>query len=213
MARFRIVTPAGASFTVAGGGYALESEALEGLDAEIVEAPTDEAGFIAAVERAKEYIRAGDCFQVVPSQRFSVPFALPPFALYRALRRINPAPFLFFFDYGGFAAVGASPEILVRLRDGTVTIRPLAGTRRECREELDVELSVGRRLWEGRHTYPDLTVELAVYAATLVSGEPKPLGAHQLAFHTPTEMQALPFCEADVPLLDDLLAGRLGALD
>jgi anthranilate synthase component 1 len=89
-----------------------------------------EAGFIAAVERAKEYIRAGDCFQVVPSQRFSAPFALPPFALYRALRRINPAPFLFFFDYGNFAAVGASPEILVRLRDGTVTIRPLAGTRR-----------------------------------------------------------------------------------
>jgi anthranilate synthase component 1 len=89
-----------------------------------------EAGFIAAVERAKEYIRAGDCFQVVPSQRFSAPFALPPFALYRALRRINPAPFLFFCDYGSFAAVGASPEILVRLRDGTVTIRPLAGTRR-----------------------------------------------------------------------------------
>ena len=88
-----------------------------------------EAGFIAAVERAKGYIRAGDCFQVVPSQRFSVPFALPPFALYRALRRINPAPFLFFFDFAGFAAVGASPEILVRLRDGTVTIRPLAGTR------------------------------------------------------------------------------------
>ena len=87
-------------------------------------------GFIAAVERAKEYIRAGDCFQIVPSQRFSVPFALPPFALYRALRRINPAPFLFFFDFGGFAAVGSSPEILVRLRDGVVTIRPLAGTRR-----------------------------------------------------------------------------------
>ena len=89
-----------------------------------------EAGFIAAVVRAKEYILAGDCFQVVPSQRFSIPFALPPFSLYRALRRLNPAPFLFFFDYGGFAAVGASPEILVRLRDGTVTVRPLAGTRR-----------------------------------------------------------------------------------
>ena len=87
-------------------------------------------GFIAAVERAKEYIRAGDVFQVVPSQRFSVPFALPPFALYRALRRINPAPFLFYLDFGGFAVVGSSPEILVRLRDGTVTIRPLAGTRR-----------------------------------------------------------------------------------
>jgi anthranilate synthase component 1 len=88
------------------------------------------AGFIAAVERAKEYIAAGDAFQVVPSQRFSVPFAPPPFALYRALRRINPAPFLFFLDFGGFAVVGSSPEILVRLRDGRVTIRPLAGTRR-----------------------------------------------------------------------------------
>jgi anthranilate synthase component I len=85
--------------------------------------------FMAVVERAKEYIRAGDCFQIVPSQRFSVPFALPPFALYRALRRINPAPFLFFCDFGGFAAVGASPEILVRLRDQEVTVRPLAGTR------------------------------------------------------------------------------------
>ncbi|MDB5373785.1 MAG: anthranilate synthase component [Belnapia sp.] len=101
--------------------------------------------FLAAVETAKEYIRAGDCFQIVPSQRFSVPFALPPFALYRALRRINPAPFLFFFDFGSFAAVGASPEILVRLRDGEVTIRPLAGTRRrgatpEEDKALEVEL-------------------------------------------------------------------------
>ena len=86
--------------------------------------------FVGAVERAKEYIRAGDVFQVVPSQRFSVPFALPPFALYRALRRINPAPFLFHLDFGGYAVVGSSPEILVRLRDNTVTIRPLAGTRR-----------------------------------------------------------------------------------
>ena len=89
-----------------------------------------EAGFIAAVERAKEYIRAGDAFQIVPSQRFSVPFALPPFALYRALRRINPAPFLVFGDFGGFSVVAASPEILVRFRDNTVTVRPLAGTRR-----------------------------------------------------------------------------------
>jgi anthranilate synthase component 1 len=88
------------------------------------------AGFIAAVERAKAYIAAGDAFQVVPSQRFSADFALPPFALYRALRRINPAPFLFFFDFGRFSVVGSSPEILVRLRRGTVTIRPLAGTRR-----------------------------------------------------------------------------------
>ena len=90
----------------------------------------DRAAFEAMVVRMKQYIVEGDIFQAVPSQRFSAPFALPPFALYRALRRINPAPFLFFLDLGGFAIVGSSPEILVRLRDGTVTIRPLAGTRR-----------------------------------------------------------------------------------
>ncbi len=84
----------------------------------------------AMVERAKEYIRAGDIFQVVPSQRFELPFKLPPFALYRALRRLNPSPFLFFLDLDGYALVGSSPEILVRLRDGTVTVRPIAGTRR-----------------------------------------------------------------------------------
>ena len=89
-----------------------------------------QAGFSPRCDRCKEYIAAGDAFQIVLSQRFSVPFALPPFSLYRALRRINPAPFLFFLDFGGFAVVGSSPEVLVRLRDGTVTIRPLAGTRR-----------------------------------------------------------------------------------
>jgi anthranilate synthase component I len=82
------------------------------------------------VEEAKEYIRAGEIFQVVPSMRLRVPFRLPPFALYRALRRLNPSPFLFFLDFRDFTVVGSSPEVLVRLRDGTVTIRPLAGTRR-----------------------------------------------------------------------------------
>ena len=101
--------------------------------------------FMAMVDRMKEYIAAGDAFQVVPSQRFSVPFALPPFALYRSLRRVNPAPFLFFLDFGGFCVVGSSPEVLVRLRDGTVTIRPLAGTRprgatREEDERLEQDL-------------------------------------------------------------------------
>jgi anthranilate synthase component 1 len=86
--------------------------------------------FLRMVERAKDYILAGDAFQIVPSQRFEAPFTLPPFALYRSLRRINPAPFLFYLDFGNFQAVGSSPEILVRLRDGTVTIRPLAGTRK-----------------------------------------------------------------------------------
>ncbi len=88
------------------------------------------AGYKAAVENAKEYIRAGDIFQVVPSQRWSQRFTLPPFALYRSLRRTNPSPFMFFFNFGGFQVIGASPEILVRLRDGEVTIRPIAGTRK-----------------------------------------------------------------------------------
>ncbi len=88
------------------------------------------AAYHAMVERAKEYIRAGDIFQVVPSQRFTVPFKLPPFSLYRALRRLNPSPFLFFLDLDGFSIVGSSPEILVRLRGEQVTIRPIAGTRR-----------------------------------------------------------------------------------
>ncbi len=91
---------------------------------------TTRAEYHAMVEKAKEYIRAGDVFQVVPSQRFAVPFRLPPFALYRALRRLNPSPFLFHLDFGGFAITGSSPELLVRLRDGQVTIRPIAGTRR-----------------------------------------------------------------------------------
>jgi anthranilate synthase component 1 len=87
------------------------------------------AAYRAAVEKAKEYIRAGDIFQVVPSQRWTADFALPPFALYRSLRRTNPSPFLTFFNFGSFQIVGASPEILVRLRAGEVTIRPIAGTR------------------------------------------------------------------------------------
>jgi anthranilate synthase component 1 len=87
-------------------------------------------GYLAAVEKAKSYIRAGDIFQVVPSQRWKQRFELPPFALYRSLRRTNPSPFMFFFNFGGFQLVGASPEILVRLRDGQVTVRPIAGTRK-----------------------------------------------------------------------------------
>ena len=83
----------------------------------------------AAVEKAREYIAAGDIFQVVPSQRWTQDFPLPPFSLYRALRRTNPSPFMFHFDFGGFQVIGASPEILVRVFDKEVTIRPIAGTR------------------------------------------------------------------------------------
>ena len=90
---------------------------------------TPPARFLEMVERAKDYIRAGDIFQVVLSQRFSTAFLLPAFSLYRALRRVNPAPFLCFLDFGTHQIVCSSPEILVRVRDEMVTIRPIAGTR------------------------------------------------------------------------------------
>ena len=89
---------------------------------------TSPQDYMAKVRRAKDYIAAGDIFQVVLSQRFSAPFTLPPFSLYRALRRVNPSPFLYYLDLDGFSVVGSSPEILVRARGGEVTIRPIAGT-------------------------------------------------------------------------------------
>jgi anthranilate synthase component 1 len=88
-----------------------------------------EGRYAQMVASAKDYIEAGDIFQVVLAQRFTAPFNLPPVHLYRALRRINPSPFLYFIDLPGFALIGSSPEILVRARGGEVTIRPIAGTR------------------------------------------------------------------------------------
>ncbi|MDE2462629.1 MAG: anthranilate synthase component I [Alphaproteobacteria bacterium] len=111
----------------------LPSTAVRGVDLPLgvsARSNTTREEYLAMVETAKSYIRAGDIFQVVPSQRFSRPFALPSIALYRALRRLNPSPFLYHLAFPGFAIVGSSPEILVRLRDGIVTIRPIAGTRR-----------------------------------------------------------------------------------
>ena len=91
---------------------------------------TDEQLYKDSVNKAKEYIVAGDIFQVVPSQRFSIDYDLPPFELYRSLRNVNPSPFLFYLSFDGFSLVGSSPEILVRVRDNVVTIRPIAGTRK-----------------------------------------------------------------------------------
>ena len=126
----------------------LHLEAAKPVNGPLNVAPTSNttpAEFRSMVRKAKEYIAAGDIFQVVLAQRFEAPFTLPPFALYRALRRVNPAPFLFFLDYGDFAVAGSSPEILVRVRSGTVTIRPIAGTRPRGRtphedEALEAEL-------------------------------------------------------------------------
>lgn len=90
---------------------------------------TTPAQYKKMVAKAQEYIAAGDIFQVVLSQRFEAPFSLPPFSLYRALRRTNPSPFLYFLKFDDFCVIGSSPEILVRLRDNEITIRPIAGTR------------------------------------------------------------------------------------
>ncbi len=108
---------------------------------------TSESRFYDMVERAKSYIQAGDIFQVVLSQRFTTPFTLPAFALYRALRRVNPAPFLCYLDFADFQIVCSSPEILVRVRDGKVTIRPIAGTR-----------------WRGKTAAEDLALEVELLA-------------------------------------------------
>jgi anthranilate synthase component I len=107
-------------------------KSVETLDIDLdmpVVSNTPRDRYLDMVRRAKDYIAAGDIFQVVLSQRFEAPFALPAFALYRALRRVNPSPYLYYLDFGGFAVAGSSPEILVRVRDGEVTIRPIAGTR------------------------------------------------------------------------------------
>jgi anthranilate synthase component 1 len=97
-------------------------------DAEAVVSNTTHADYLSMVAKAKEYIAAGDAFQIVPSQRFRRRFAPPPFSLYRSLRRLNPSPFLYYLKFPGFSVVGSCPEILVRLRDETVTVRPIAGT-------------------------------------------------------------------------------------
>ena len=93
--------------------------------------------FHGMVDKAVEYIHAGEIFQVVPSQRFSVDFDLPAFDLYRSLRRLNPSPFLFYINFDNFSLVGSSPEILVRLRDNVVTIRPIAGTRKRGKDDAE----------------------------------------------------------------------------
>ncbi len=105
----------------------MRASATDGQSPVVAELAKEE--FLAIVRRAKEYITAGDVFQVVLSQRWKRRFELPPFSFYRALRRTNPSPFMFFFNFRDFQVVGASPEILVRVFDREITIRPIAGTR------------------------------------------------------------------------------------
>ena len=105
-------------------------EGVADLTGIAVSSNTPPTQYARMVEDAKEYIRAGDIFQVVLSQRFEADFTLPPTALYRALRRTNPSPYMYLLDFGGFSVVGSSPEILVKVEKGQVTIRPIAGTRK-----------------------------------------------------------------------------------
>ena len=104
-----------------------------------------QAGFMDAVERIREYIRAGDAMQVVLSQRMSIPFASPPVNLYRALRSLNPSPYMYFMNLDGFHIVSSSPEILARVENGVIVNRPLAGTRRRGRDE-EEDLAMEREL-------------------------------------------------------------------
>ncbi|HYR11783.1 MAG TPA: anthranilate synthase component I [Longimicrobium sp.] len=101
------------------------------------ESTSTREAFEAGVRRIQEYIRAGDAFQVVLSQRLGVPLAAQPFDLYRALRTLNPSPYLFYLDLDGMRLVGSSPEVMVRLEEGRVTVRPIAGTRRRGRDAED----------------------------------------------------------------------------
>ena len=120
--------------TLRGPMPALPEVVLEAADSAELEQQAEshftEAMYYQAVDKVKEYVLAGDVMQVVPSQRMSVPFTAPPLNLYRALRNLNPSPYMYFLDLDDFHIVGSSPEILARLEHGEVTVRPIAGTRR-----------------------------------------------------------------------------------
>lgn len=153
-----LVTPVRPDGSDAAAPYAAAEARLAAVEAELAQplprrptppqvaqpplaSPVSRADYADIVEAAKRYIAAGDIFQVVPSHRFSAPFAQDPFAFYRALRRLNPSPYMYFLNFGGFQIAGSSPEILVRLRGGKVTIRPIAGTRpRGATPEADAQL-------------------------------------------------------------------------
>ncbi len=110
--------------------YHTENKPAQKIDIANLKSSTGREGYHSMVKKAVDYINAGDIFQVVPSQRLEAPCPYPALSLYRSLRHLNPSPFLFYLDWGDAALVGSSPEILVRLREGKVTIRPIAGTRK-----------------------------------------------------------------------------------
>jgi len=116
-------------------------DAGETLSEDVFKSSFGEQAFLKSVDKIKDYIMAGDAMQVVPSQRLSAPFTASPLNLYRSLRRLNPSPYMFFLNLDNFHIVGSSPEVLARLEDGQVTVRPIAGTRRRGKtEEEDLAL-------------------------------------------------------------------------
>jgi anthranilate synthase component 1 len=124
------------------GGPPIEPPPVAGRPGDVRSNFSEEA-YCAAVERVKEYVRAGDVIQVVPAQRFELPLATPPFNVYRCLRTVNPSPYMFFLALGDYALAGASPEVMARVEDGAVTVRPIAGTRpRGATESEDRALAV-----------------------------------------------------------------------
>jgi anthranilate synthase component 1 len=124
----------------AGAGYP-QTQVSDAIDEADFRSSFTREQYHEVVRKAQEYVRAGDIFQVVPSQRLRVPFRARPIDVYRALRALNPSPYMYFVDVGGTQVVGSSPEILARLRDGVVTVRPIAGTRpRGATPELDLAL-------------------------------------------------------------------------
>ena len=125
--RARLATPLAESMVLAGGGSPPQEQ--PGAEGQSVKRSFTVEGFCDAVRRSKDYIYAGDCMQVQVSQRSSRTFDAPPIALYRALRSVNPSPYMYFFDFGDHHVIGASPEIMVRLQGGSITLRPIAGTR------------------------------------------------------------------------------------
>lgn len=123
---------------------------IDDFDASAIRYRTKQSEYEAWVERLREYILEGEILQAVPSQRLSLPFNAPPLSLYRALRNLNPSPYMYFLDLDGFEVIGSSPEILVRLEDGLMTVRPIAGTRKRGKTEeedqaLEVELLADKK--------------------------------------------------------------------
>jgi len=120
-------------------------DADDGISEDAFKSSFGREPFLAAVDNIKDYIMAGDAMQVVPSQRLSAPFPGSPLNLYRALRRLNPSPHMYFLDLGDFHIVGSSPEVLARLEDGQVTVRPIAGTRRRGKTD-DEDLAMEQEM-------------------------------------------------------------------